>query len=80
MSAQAELRLARLVSRFYRLGDRALYELVRALPGEVKLYVVADMRRYADRLGRFRPEVLATLGADRIPPPPLHAIPRGRKP
>jgi hypothetical protein len=63
-----DLQLARLVARFYRLGERVLYEIVRERRDKT---FVARMQVYVDRLD---PEVLRATGGDRLPPVPLHLV------
>jgi hypothetical protein len=67
------------VQRIWRLGHRAEYELLEHLIGTFGLDEDA-VDRILDRFAELDPVMLRALGADRLPPAPLHLVRRGRAP
>jgi hypothetical protein len=71
-AAIRRLRRQRNVERIHRLGPRVTFELIDELDRHHRLGDDLDERlaRYA----RLDPLVLAALGADRFPSPPLYPV------
>ncbi len=65
----AALRRQQLVRRPHQLGERAVAELLIEL-GQAHGIEPGILDRL-ERYGRLDPQIVAELGADRIPPPPL---------
>jgi hypothetical protein len=74
----AELRFARLVERFHRLGARTHCEFLRELGAErlIRHVIEQKLERYLERLD---PEVLRALGADQFPTTPIHLVHQGEE-
>ena len=72
----ADLRFARQVERLCRFGSRPIFELLREIGGERLLRepTEAKVDDYVRRLEALGPKILAVIGADRLPSPPLHVI------
>jgi hypothetical protein len=66
----ADLRFWRDVQALYRLGPRAVYELLVELSGDFLIRTTIEIRveRYGDRLS---PELLRLTDGDRMPPVPV---------
>jgi hypothetical protein len=67
------LRRQRYAQRIWRLGERVAFELVEHLIAAFDL----DEDAVDNVLGHFaeiNPNVLRALGADRLPPAPIHAV------
>ena len=67
-----DLRFQRDIERFYKLGPRALGELLVEI-GEQRLcrtYIENRVRSY----GSISPEYLSALGGDAFPRPPLYGV------
>ena len=75
--ADRRLRRQRQVERLHRLGARAVFELV----DEIARHhpdIADDLDARLARFARLDPAVLAAVGADRLPGPPMRAIGGGR--
>ena len=65
----ADLRRQRRIEHVYRLGPRAVGELLdEVAQGE-------NLDRALEAYQRLTPELLAALGGDRFPPSPVHEVP-----
>ena len=66
-------RFYRLVERLYGLGPRPIAELLLELSAERMLRIVIETKieRYVERLDL---DTLKALGADKMPPMPLHVV------
>lgn len=72
VAVRNDLRFQRDIERLYKLGPRALGELLAEI-GEQRLcrtYLELRIRRYAE----IDPKHLAALDAERFPRPPIHAV------
>jgi hypothetical protein len=60
------------VERLYRLGARAVYELL----DEIGRHhgIVADVDRRLARFAALDPQILATVGGDRFPAAPMRVV------
>lgn len=69
----SEIRFARAVAQFHRLGPRTLYQLLTELGAArmVRTEIEAMVERYVRRLD---PDILRRLDGDRFRPPPLHLV------
>jgi hypothetical protein len=69
----AQYRLRAAAVGLHRLGERATAEFVVEVAREylIGTPLLAKLDRY---LSRLSPELLAALGADRLPPAPIHQI------
>ncbi len=65
----ADLRRERQIEHVYRLGVRAVGELLREVAED------DDLDRALEAYGRLTPDLLKALGGDHFPPAPLHEIP-----
>jgi hypothetical protein len=70
MLAPDTARLRRLAGHLHALGPRPLYEYLREIIGG------ADPQKRLERYCELAPDVVRTLGADRIPP--SHRVAGGR--
>ena len=68
-----DVRFRRLIERFHALGPRPLAELLAELGAERLLRHVLE-QRLAEYVDRLDPELVKALGADRLPPTPIHQI------
>lgn len=69
----ADLRFARDVEAFHRLGARALAEMLAELGREhlLQTAIEAKLRRYVERLDLA---LLRAVGGDRFPPSPMRVV------
>jgi soluble lytic murein transglycosylase-like protein len=75
-SDTADLRLQRDVAAVYRLGARALYELLREIGASTGARPLID--QIAARYAGLDPALVRAVGADRFPPHPDLRLVRGR--
>jgi hypothetical protein len=69
------LRRQRLVRHLHQLGERAVAELLAELGVERSIGTIIDEKLL--RFSRLDPATLKALGAERIPPVPIHAVGNG---
>jgi hypothetical protein len=64
------------VTRLCGFGDRCVFELIDEIAREYGILDDVDRRlaKYATRYAEFSPLLIAVLGADKFPNPPIHAV------
>lgn len=67
-----DLRFQRLVQRVYAGGVRTVAEALAGIA--VELDAADTVERMLEEHGRFGPELLTALGADRFPPMPIREV------
>jgi hypothetical protein len=73
----SRFRRQHLARRIHALGPRVLYELFAELDRYHDLG--ADLDRRLEHYAALDPDLLAAVGGDRFPPPPMRAIAGGRR-
>lgn len=74
MSALVDLRFRRAAERLHRRDPRAFAEFLAELSRHHMMAGSIEMMRA--RYGRLDAAVLAAIGGDRMPPLPIHEVPR----
>jgi hypothetical protein len=69
------LRRQRYIARIWPLGERPMFELVEHLVRVFDLDV-AEVDRILAKFAGLNADTLRALGADRLPPPPIHMVAR----
>jgi hypothetical protein len=70
-----DIRFHRAIARLHRLGPRVLAELLAEI-GAGHLVRQPIERLVDEYLDRLDPVAVAVAGGDRLPPPPIHLVPR----
>ncbi|HTV44843.1 MAG TPA: hypothetical protein VMF05_05970 [Stellaceae bacterium] len=74
MTGPNDIRRQRQVEAIHRLGPRVIYELLQAI-GRAH-GISADIDRMLARYAALNPAVLAAVGGDRFPAPPIWPLKR----
>ena len=67
----AEMRFRQSVERLYRLGPRAVFELLAEIGRERSIQTIIDQK--AARYAAMPPAVVEALGAGYLPPTPIYS-------